>query len=288
LYRTQIEVQAIPASSITTTTAATPVSSTITTTPAPPVITPTTSSALPTVPLTASSALPAATPTATALPALPAITPTPPNGATPPFWLSDAVSELGNLAGPSEWASIVAGLLALDRLLGFPSGKVRGIALVISCSVWLTSVLQGKSLIVSGKGRPSEIAAWTKNARHPNAVPNIVDVASWRVSWRAWWISLQPASRMGEKLLREVDVGELWVETRKGSINGFFNVVVSLSWWMQALASDEETSQFLITLKDVLWVLDRMLSCDPRKHDRGASDDGDVENTAKRYVQSLI
>jgi hypothetical protein len=96
---------------------------------------------------------------------------------------------------------------------------------------------------------------------------------------------------MGGNLLREVDVGELWVETRKGSINGFFNIVVSLSWWMLALAgaSGEEANEFLITLKDVLLVLDQMLACDPRKHGRGTSDDGGVnENAAKRCVQSLI
>jgi hypothetical protein len=68
-------------------------------------------------------------------PVLPAITTTLPDGATPPVWLSDAVSELGSLSGPQEWASVVAGLLALDRSLGFPSGKVRSIILIISSFV---------------------------------------------------------------------------------------------------------------------------------------------------------
>jgi hypothetical protein len=104
-----------------------------------------------------------------------------------------------------------------------------------------------------------------------------------------WWISLQPASRGGVQLLREVDVGEVWLETRKGSINGFFNVVVSLSWWMEALTSDEESSKFLTTLKDVLWVLDCMLKPNATKRGRDASDDlEEGENIAKRYVQLLL
>jgi hypothetical protein len=144
---------------------------------------------------------------------------------------------------------------------------------------------QGKSLIISGKGRPAEIAAWTKNARSPSAVPNIEDVTSWGKCWMAWWISLQPASRMGAELRREIDASELWSETKKGSINGFFNVVVSLSWWMRALTTDEESSEFLTTIKDVLWVLDCMLEPNTTKRRRGTSDDGEEgENVAKWYV----
>jgi hypothetical protein len=161
-----------------------------------------------------------------------------------------------------------------------------------SFHVCLTNYLlyfKGKSLIISGSGRPVEIAAWTKNARSPNAVPNIEDVTSWGRSWMKWWISLQPASRMGVELLREVDVGEPWLETKKGSINGFFNVVVSLSWWMQALTSDEAASEFLTILKDVLWVLGCMLQPITTKRGRSASDDGEEgENVPKQYVRLVF
>jgi hypothetical protein len=67
--------------------------------------------------------------------AFPAIITTLSDGATPPPWLSDAILELGSLPGPLEWASVVAGLLALDRSLGFPSGKVRSITIIISSFV---------------------------------------------------------------------------------------------------------------------------------------------------------
>jgi hypothetical protein len=70
-------------------------------------------------------------PTATAPSSLPADTTPLSDSTSPPRWLSDAVSELGNLAGPKEWISVVAGLLALDRLLGFPTGKVRGIIVIL-------------------------------------------------------------------------------------------------------------------------------------------------------------
>jgi hypothetical protein len=92
-------------------------------------------------PSTSSTAVPISTtppianatfPTFTTTPSPPPALITPSDGATPPRWLSDAVSELSSLKGPEEWVSVVAGLLALDRSLGFPTGKVRIITSILS------------------------------------------------------------------------------------------------------------------------------------------------------------
>jgi hypothetical protein len=121
-------------------------------------------------------------------------------------------------------------------------------------------------------------------------VPVINDVSSWAETWTAWWISLQPASRRGEALLRDVTADEAWAETKKGSINGFYNVVVTLSWWMQAIKTEQDMSIFTVMVRDVDWVLKQMLSSVPSssKHGRDDSDlDSIDDNPAKRYVQSI-
>jgi hypothetical protein len=123
----------------------------------------------------------------------------------------------------------------------------------------LLNVLQGKSYTVGGQNRPGAIGNWTKHARSANAVPTIDDVDAWAEMWTSWWISLQPATRQGAELLRDVNAGESWADIKKGSINGFYNVMVSLSWWMCALRTDQDREKFALILQDVVWVLGKML-----------------------------
>jgi hypothetical protein len=70
---------------------------------------------------------------------------------------------------------------------------------------------------------------------------------------------MQPDSRRGGELLRIANQGEQWVELRKGSINGFYNVVVSLRWWIQATATPLEVTEVTRMLDDAIWVVDQML-----------------------------
>ena len=116
----------------------------------------------------------------------------------------------------------------------------------------------------------------------------ISDVSEWAKSWRSWWISLQPESREGEKLLRAVGSDEHWVETSKGGINGFYNIVVSLGWWLVAIKTDCERDEFATILADVLWVLNHMIvNCQPANHTAKRSHEdvesyGGEEKTTKR------
>ena len=118
---------------------------------------------------------------------------------------------------------------------------------------------QGKANSISAKGRPSGISYWLKNAQSHSAVPRIQDVGSWANSWRVWWTGLQPGSHKGDKLLRVVEPGEPWVEVKKGGINGFYTVVVSLGWWSGALKDKGDCNEFAKMLDDVLWVSDHMI-----------------------------
>jgi hypothetical protein len=70
---------------------------------------------------------------------------------------------------------------------------------------------------------------------------------------------MQPESRGGQKLLRVLSPSEPWTETKKGSITGFYNVIASLSWWMEALKTDVQRTEFVSMLADVHWVLQQMV-----------------------------
>ena len=45
----------------------------------------------------------------------------------------------------------------------------------------------------------------------------------------------------------------------KGGINGFFNIVVSLVWWFQAVKTAAQRKVFTDMMEDVLWVLGQMI-----------------------------
>ena len=203
-----------------------------------------------------------------------------------PAWLKGALSELRAIDGPPDWSQLVEGLRRFEERLGFPSGKVRFFLVVPMLAQFY---FQGKAYSISAKGRPSEISHWTKNARSPSAVPKIKDVGNWASSWRAWWILLQPESRKGEKLLRVVESGEPWAEIKKGGINGFYTIVVSLGWWLQALEKKGERTEFAKMLNDVLWVCDCISGDDKgvAKHARDESGKNGEEHVSKRFVFSL-
>jgi hypothetical protein len=96
-----------------------------------------------------------------------------------------------------------------------------------------------------------------------------------------WWVELQPASREREKLLRVVEDGEQWEELQKGSINGFYNVVVSLGWWVQAATTESEHIEVGRMISDAVWVVVQMLgTTHPAK--RGPDTDPLTGHTDKR------
>jgi len=75
-----------------------------------------------------------------------------------------------------------------------------------------------------------------------------------------------------------------WTDLLKGGINGFFSVVVSLSWWLKHTDDNlEALFEFETVLEDVMWVQDQMIlslqTC-KRKHQGSEKS----EKPAKRFV----
>ena len=112
---------------------------------------------------------------------------------------------------------------------------------------------------MSKTDRPEEIARWINGGR--KVTPVIKDLNRFVAAWKRWWKSLQPDSRClaGNKLGQVVEAGEKWEELRKGSINGFFNIVISLLWWHKAIQNAAQGKVHKEAVNDVLWVLEWMV-----------------------------
>ena len=174
-----------------------------------------------------------------------------------PAWLRPHKTNLEGI-GSAEFQQVVIKLAAMDLHLGSPAGHVsavfRGVCLP------LTHALQSKTAMLSKQGRPEIIDRWVNGGR--KSWPVVDDVPSFATAWRRWWISLQPEARVQRRsiLVRTVDATETWEGLRKGSVNGFFNVVVSLAWWYEALKTPAQRKTFMDMLDDVLWVQDQILA----------------------------
>ena len=98
---------------------------------------------------------------------------------------------------------------------------------------------------------------------------------------------MQPKSRVqqkGSKMSHVVDENEDWVELKKGSINGFFNVVVGLAMWWTAVKTGAQRRVFLEMVNDVSWALDQMMAKLEVGRKHGLEEDkAEDRGRAKRY-----
>jgi hypothetical protein len=110
-------------------------------------------------------------------------------------------------------------------------------------------------------GRPEVVASWLKYGRKLDSPPVLTDLPAFIKSWWLWWTNLQPDWRKTADgtLLRDVD-GD-WLSLRKGGNNGFFMIVLTLSWWLRAIDGVVEAEgEISKAFSDVNWVLDHLLS----------------------------
>jgi hypothetical protein len=117
---------------------------------------------------------------------------------------------------------------------------------------------------------------WLKNGRKYANPPLINDSAQFSTSWWAWWQTLQPKWRVNNNTLSQEipSEGETWTATSKPGCNGFFVVLLTLSWWLQTAVHD--VNDFHAALSDTMWVLDQMITyhgVQKRLHDDEDVDD---------------
>lgn len=97
---------------------------------------------------------------------------------------------------------------------------------------------------------------------------------------------MQPVWRIkdGEGELQRHDVpDESWPEIMKGGGNGFFLVLISLSWWMEAAKEKTDKDDCLSVVDDVMWVLEQMVA---RLEELDGSGSG--EEDAARYSKRCV
>lgn len=119
-----------------------------------------------------------------------------------------------------------------------------------------TDPVQGHAANIASKSRPDVVSRWIKCGRKYDVQPKIENVPLYAAAWMSWWTELQPRSR--KDLKRSVAASENWDALQKGTVNGFFVVLLALSWWVKA-ENREDKKMLEFAMKDVFWVLETMI-----------------------------
>lgn len=139
--------------------------------------------------------------------------------------------------------------------------------------------------------RPPEIPAWMKS-RKKDCVPSIIP-SHYGPVFTKWWKGLQPSWRaQGDEILsRNTPTGENWGLLRKGGTAGIYTVVMGLSWWIKAQATQRDADSWII-VNDITWIFHQIhmgnttdSSTSARKRTREAEDTGDAK---QRFTKRCI
>jgi hypothetical protein len=200
-----------------------------------------------------------------------------------PYWMTLAFKDLKKPDGPQEWGDVLEKWVALEMVLKFPMGRVCSVLLLLYLP---TNIIksQGPMYTITRKNRLDIVDAWIKSG-HETA-PAIQNLENFSSSWKAWWGSLQPPERKEQDagVLTKVTLGvDSWVELRKGGMNGFFCIIMSLSWWLAAVKMEIQLDDLVEALKDVSWVLEQMVESSSSNEKRSRDhNEKTTQNTKKR------
>ncbi|KAI0057519.1 hypothetical protein BV25DRAFT_1768228, partial [Artomyces pyxidatus] len=138
-----------------------------------------------------------------------------------PAWVVEAQEFLLKAFDDGDWKVCVQRWVDMEKMLGYPDRKARH---------W-----------VKTGSRPEQVGEWLKRHRVYTNIPDIGETEQYAESWRAWWLSLQPAwrvaggsatwplPRVAPDVIPEKDAQ--WSDLRKGGLNGFMVTLIALAWW---------------------------------------------------------
>jgi hypothetical protein len=74
-----------------------------------------------------------------------------------------------------------------------------------------------------------------------------------------WWKGLQPSWRAQDDgiLSRNTPTDEKWLLLRKGGSAGIYTIIMGLSWWIKAQATERDAESWLI-VDDLTYVIQQM------------------------------
>ncbi|KAF7331974.1 5'-3' exoribonuclease 1 [Mycena kentingensis (nom. inval.)] len=154
---------------------------------------------------------------------------------------------------PEDWKTGVDTWFAVEEKNGFQSNR--------------------KSL--PAQKRPEQVAFWVRRAR-PDAVPPIEDAEAFGRKVVGWWEALNPEWRKvnGEMVKGDGDLDVL----RVLGLNGFYNVVVCMKWWLEKMGG-KCSENWVATWGDIVWVLGRLQGTTADEFQSGV-EDMDVDGAA--------
>ncbi|KAM6497784.1 hypothetical protein JOM56_005732 [Amanita muscaria] len=117
------------------------------------------------------------------------------------------------------------------------------------------------------KGRPEEVHWWNKRGKSFDHMPAIKTPVEFGTIWWGWWQGMQPSWRKGninEPLCCVAPKDAEWSHLCYGNTNGLAIIVMTLAWWIRAIAPDElgdvKHSPLFDAFADVGWILSEVSS----------------------------
>ena len=162
-----------------------------------------------------------------------------------PLWFKDAHQLLSREDLGPEFTSLIDQLTKFEKLTDFAPGA--------------------HSVGFGSDKRPSEVHYWISRGR--TIQPMITNLADFKENWWKWWKGLQPPWRAVFEVEGSLDrthcpalTGSCdWSAINKQGRNTFFSIMTLLWWGKAPPKPPTEDSSWLATVKEVGWVLDRLL-----------------------------
>lgn len=100
---------------------------------------------------------------------------------------------------------------------------------------------QGKFFTIGNESRPTQMHDWLQIGHKWEAIPDINAeiVDKYAADWWSWWKNLQPKWRKTNLSWEVLTGGSDWGNTRKGSQNGCFIVILALGWWFLGVHNND-------------------------------------------------
>lgn len=147
---------------------------------------------------------------------------------------------------------------------------------------------------IAPQKRPAEIGWWLKRHRKLASVPPL-KTSHYIGQFREWWKVLQPPNRdmSGSDWPPPRDLPEDsdWSSLCRTGSNGFFIVMMALSWWAHHITSPASVVEFDSMAEDVNWAVRMMLklvttNSAKRSHSDLMTDDQEDQSPKKRVTRS--
>ncbi|THH18837.1 hypothetical protein EUX98_g8887 [Antrodiella citrinella] len=165
-------------------------------------------------------------------------------------WMVAAEEYLMSVSTDPTWWEVVRQWKDYEKRLGYPTGNVPA------------------NYMPAGH-RPAEVQNWIKAHRNYEKPPDLSDcLPSFIAKFKLWYSGIQPGWRQTEEdnwppaqVEETEEACSDWSVLRRGGQNGFFMVIMAVSWWYSTamlIADPDLLVQSFLIIQDIQWVLSRM------------------------------